>query len=209
MGSTRNHTLAALKQLLNRKNFPPEEFRHESSPHSATWTEYEWPLIGNGRICRVGVPGMTAYIGFYDICSPKKGEYVFVSAASGAVGQLVGQLAKSSGCSIVWSADTRATTGTAPNTEGVTVEALHMSHHIGHESTVLMSPTLLKSHLFRYQAHATLVLDGVHVTGPHLHTIYPHGSTDTLPFATMGSGSLAAMAIFESQYCEGIILGYV
>lgn len=34
--------------------------------------------------------------------------------------------------------------------------------------------------------------------------IYPHGSTDTLPFATMGSGSLAAMAIFESKYKEGL-----
>ncbi|KAF8413339.1 hypothetical protein HHK36_001318 [Tetracentron sinense] len=47
-----------------------------------------------------------------------------------------------------------------------------------------------------------LVLDGVDVTGPHLHTIYPHGSTDTLPFATMGSGSLAAMSVFESKYRE-------
>ena len=34
--------------------------------------------------------------------------------------------------------------------------------------------------------------------------IYPHGSTDTLPFATMGSGSLAAMAVFESKYNEGL-----
>jgi 20S proteasome subunit beta 2 len=34
--------------------------------------------------------------------------------------------------------------------------------------------------------------------------IYPHGSTDTLPFATMGSGSLAAMAVFESKYKEGL-----
>lgn len=34
--------------------------------------------------------------------------------------------------------------------------------------------------------------------------IYPHGSTDTLPFATMGSGSLAAMSVFESKYREGL-----
>ncbi|KAG9130678.1 hypothetical protein Leryth_018082 [Lithospermum erythrorhizon] len=62
------------------------------------------------------------------------------------------------------------------------------------------------SHLFNYQGHvsAALVLGGVDVTGPHLHTIYPHGSTDTLPYATMGSGSLAAMAIFESKYREGL-----
>lgn len=39
--------------------------------------------------------------------------------------------------------------------------------------------------------------------------IYPHGSTDTLPFATMGSGSLAAMAIFESKYREGLSVSWL
>ncbi|KAK6252438.1 hypothetical protein QUC31_014158 [Theobroma cacao] len=34
--------------------------------------------------------------------------------------------------------------------------------------------------------------------------IYPHGCTDILPFATMGSGSLAAMTVFESKYREGL-----
>jgi len=38
------------------------------------------------------------------------------------------------------------------------------------------------------------------VTGPHLYTIYPHGSTDKLPYVTMGSGSLAAMSVFESGF---------
>ncbi|KAB2606204.1 2-alkenal reductase (NADP(+)-dependent)-like [Pyrus ussuriensis x Pyrus communis] len=52
----------------------------------------------------LGMPGMTAYAGFYEICSPKKGEYVFISAAAGAVGQLVGQLAKLMGCYVVGSA---------------------------------------------------------------------------------------------------------
>ncbi|KAJ0972962.1 hypothetical protein J5N97_020921 [Dioscorea zingiberensis] len=52
----------------------------------------------------LGMAGFTAYIGFHEICSPKKGEYVFVSAASGAVGQLVGQLAKLIGCYVVGTA---------------------------------------------------------------------------------------------------------
>ena len=55
----------------------------------------------------VGMPGMTAYAGFYEICSPKKGEHVFISAASGAVGQLVGQFAKLLGCYVVGSAGSK------------------------------------------------------------------------------------------------------
>ncbi|KAL8517868.1 hypothetical protein ACS0TY_009251 [Phlomoides rotata] len=54
----------------------------------------------------LGMPGFTAYAGFYEVCAPKKDEYVFVSAASGAVGQLVGQLAKLHGCYVVGSAGT-------------------------------------------------------------------------------------------------------
>lgn len=52
----------------------------------------------------LGMPGLTAYFGFFEISKPKKGEYVLVSAASGAVGQLVGQLAKITGCYVVGSA---------------------------------------------------------------------------------------------------------
>eukprot|EP00261_Vitis_vinifera_P034310 XP_019075553.1 PREDICTED: 2-alkenal reductase (NADP(+)-dependent) isoform X2 [Vitis vinifera] len=55
----------------------------------------------------LSMPGMTAYTGFYEVCAPKKEEYVFVSSAFGAVGQLVGQLAKLLGCYVVGSAGSK------------------------------------------------------------------------------------------------------
>ncbi|XP_074281310.1 2-alkenal reductase (NADP(+)-dependent)-like [Silene latifolia] len=55
----------------------------------------------------LGMPGMTAYAGFYEVGAPKEGDRVFVSAASGAIGQLVGQFAKSAGCYVVGSAGSK------------------------------------------------------------------------------------------------------
>ena len=49
----------------------------------------------------VGMPGVTAWYGLNMICEPKAGETVTVSAASGAVGGVVGQLAKAKGCRVV------------------------------------------------------------------------------------------------------------
>lgn len=49
----------------------------------------------------LGMPGRTAYFGMKDILQPKAGETVVVSAASGAVGSVVGQLAKEWGCRTV------------------------------------------------------------------------------------------------------------
>ena len=49
----------------------------------------------------LGMPGMTAYFGYLDICTPKAGETAVISGAAGAVGALVGQIAKIKGCRAV------------------------------------------------------------------------------------------------------------
>ncbi|KAH6713708.1 hypothetical protein BKA61DRAFT_47550 [Leptodontidium sp. MPI-SDFR-AT-0119] len=51
----------------------------------------------------LGMSGLTAYSSFYEIGQPKKGEVIFISAASGAVGQIVGQLAKREGLKVIGS----------------------------------------------------------------------------------------------------------
>ncbi|KAJ7484614.1 20S proteasome subunit [Mycena latifolia] len=96
--------------------------------------------------------------------------------------------------------------GTAADTEFTTaLISSNMELHglsTGRKPRVVTAMTMLKQMLFRYQGQvgAALVLGGVDATGPHLFTIHPHGSTDKLPYVTMGSGSLAAMAVFESGW---------
>ena len=100
--------------------------------------------------------------------------------------------------------------GTAADTEMTTalissqLELLRM--RTGTQSRVVTCMTILKRFLYKHQGQisAALVLGGVDITGPHLYTIYPHGSTDKLPFVTMGSGSLAAMSVFESGYKDSM-----
>lgn len=54
--------------------------------------------LGTGIL---GMPGNTAYFGFLELCTPKEGETVVVTAAAGAVGSLVGQIAKIKGCRVI------------------------------------------------------------------------------------------------------------
>ena len=56
------------------------------------------PSIALGAL---GMPGFTAYMGLLDIGQPKAGETVVVAAASGAVGSIVGQIAKLHGCRVI------------------------------------------------------------------------------------------------------------
>ncbi|XP_069744481.1 proteasome subunit beta type-7 [Narcine bancroftii] len=96
--------------------------------------------------------------------------------------------------------------GTAADTEMTTqLISSNLELHslsTGRLARVATANRMLKQMLFRYQGYigAALVLGGVDCSGPHLYSIYPHGSTDTLPYVTMGSGSLAAMAVFEDRY---------
>ncbi|XP_055855615.1 proteasome subunit beta type-7 [Episyrphus balteatus] len=96
--------------------------------------------------------------------------------------------------------------GTAADTEMTTDSiASQLELHrlnTGRQVPVVAANTLLKQMLFRYQGHisAALVLGGVDKTGAYIYCIHPHGSTDKLPYATMGSGSLAAMSVFESRW---------
>ena len=56
----------------------------------------------------LGMPGLTAYFGLLDIGQPKSGETVLISGAAGAVGSIVGQIAKLQGCRVVGIAGTDA-----------------------------------------------------------------------------------------------------
>jgi NADPH-dependent curcumin reductase CurA len=56
----------------------------------------------------LGMPGLTAYYGLFELGRPQAGETVFVSGAAGAVGSAAGQMAKTAGCRVVGSAGSAA-----------------------------------------------------------------------------------------------------
>lgn len=82
----------------------------------------EWFVTGGGDLTKIdpnlapiqaylgtfGMPGLTAYAGLLKVAELKEGDRVFVSAASGAVGAVVCQIAKNKGCYVVGSAGSDA-----------------------------------------------------------------------------------------------------
>lgn len=97
--------------------------------------------------------------------------------------------------------------GTAADTDYVTrmissdIE-LHRLESEDDIASVEMVKVLIKRYLFQYQGHvgAALIVGGYDKKGPQLCSVAPHGSSDSVPFMSMGSGSLAAMAVLESRF---------
>jgi len=96
--------------------------------------------------------------------------------------------------------------GTAADCDMVTrMMSSNMQMHqlnTGREPRVATVTRMLKQYLYRYQGHVgcALILGGVDSSGYHLCSIAPHGSSDKVPYVTMGSGSLSAVAILESGW---------
>ncbi|KAI5959271.1 PUP1 [Candida pseudojiufengensis] len=98
--------------------------------------------------------------------------------------------------------------GTAADTEMVTqligsnLELHALSQN--RQPRVITAVTMLKQHLFKYQGHlgAYLIVAGVDPTGAHLISVQAHGSTDVGKYQSLGSGSLAAMSILETNFKE-------
>ncbi|XP_063831144.1 prostaglandin reductase 1-like [Ostrinia nubilalis] len=99
------------------------------------------PDIGNMplslSIGALGMPGITAYLGLLEICKPKQGEIVCVTSAAGAVGSLVGQVAKLMGCTII---------GFAGSDKKVQVlkQEFGFHHAINYKTTANVKDTLSK-----------------------------------------------------------------
>lgn len=96
--------------------------------------------------------------------------------------------------------------GTAADTEQMTLmTSAELDMHelnTNRKVPVVCASMLLRRTLFRYQGHisAALVMGGVDKRGPHIHCIHPCGSIDKIPYAAMGSGTLAAMAVLEKSW---------
>ncbi|CAD6580587.1 MAG: hypothetical protein ASARMPREDX12_009593 [Alectoria sarmentosa] len=82
---------------------PGDAATYMFATHKVTKLDNPYNLDPKLFVGALGMPGLTAYASFYEIGQPKKGETIFISAASGAVGQIVGQLAKHEGLKVIGS----------------------------------------------------------------------------------------------------------
>lgn len=100
--------------------------------------------------------------------------------------------------------------GTAADNDKVTeLESSNLELHslwTGRAPRVVAALTHLKHHLYKYQGYigAHLILAGVDCTGAHLYSVHAHGSTDVGPYMSLGSGSLAALSVLETQWRENM-----
>lgn len=100
--------------------------------------------------------------------------------------------------------------GTAADNDKVTeLENSSLEIHslwTGRAPRVVTALTHLKQKLYQHQGHlgAHLILAGTDPTGAHLFSIHAHGSTDVGPYMSLGSGSLAALAVLESKWHDGL-----
>jgi len=93
----------------NHPNFKPGDFvvgylgwQHYGVANGAELRKVDPKLVPlSAYLGAVGMPGLTAWWGLIDIGAPKEGETIVVSAAAGAVGSIVGQIAKIKGCRAV------------------------------------------------------------------------------------------------------------
>jgi len=84
--------------LLSGSNIPWQEYFVSDGKDLKELPEGMSPELA---LSTCGMPGMTAYFGIHYIADLKEGEVVLVSAAAGAVGAVVGQLAKTKGCHVI------------------------------------------------------------------------------------------------------------
>ena len=100
--------------------------------------------------------------------------------------------------------------GTAADTQHVNRQVSHeltlLRLNTGRESRVITAVTKVNDKLFQYQGHigAYLIMAGYDFTGPWLYGISADGTYKHQPYTTLGSGSLAAMSVFETEYRDGL-----
>jgi len=88
-------------------------------------------------------------------------------------------------------------------TEMIAIQVKLLSKAMGSQPRVKCCVKRLSQYLFRYQGHigCYLIVGGYdEVDGPQLYQLYARGSVSKLPFVTMGSGSLAAMSVLETNW---------